>query len=59
MQIFKVPKSNVAVIRGAKAREKTVCIADLAIGNEGDEAFLRRARQRLVDASGKTTDSSH
>lgn len=49
--MFKVPKSTVAVIRGAKAREKTLCIADLAIGEDSEEGFLQRAMQRLIDAA--------
>ncbi|KAJ5512358.1 hypothetical protein N7463_001910 [Penicillium fimorum] len=55
-EIFKVPKSSVAVIRGAKSREKTVCVADLDIGDDGEEAYLQRATQRL-EAAVKTRDS--
>jgi len=46
---LKVPKSTVEVIRGAKAREKTLCITDLSIGDA--EAFLQQATQALVDAT--------
>ncbi|KAJ5360644.1 hypothetical protein N7517_009835 [Penicillium concentricum] len=55
-EIFKVPKSSVEVIRGAKSREKTVCVADLEIGDDGEEAYLQRATQRL-EAAVKTRDS--
>ncbi|KAJ5337297.1 uncharacterized protein N7506_005319 [Penicillium brevicompactum] len=47
-EIFKVPKSSVGVIRGAKSREKTLCIADLEIDSE--EAFLQRATKSPQDA---------
>jgi hypothetical protein len=47
----------VAVIRGAKAREKTLCIADLAIGDESEEIFLQRAMQKLIDAAESKIDS--
>ncbi|KAJ5176992.1 uncharacterized protein N7482_002869 [Penicillium canariense] len=50
-EVFKVPKSNVGVIRGATAREKTLCIADLAIGDDSEEEFLQRATQKLIDAA--------
>ncbi|CEJ60539.1 hypothetical protein PMG11_09110 [Penicillium brasilianum] len=50
-EVFKVPKSTVAVIRGAKAREKTLCIADLVIGDETDDVFLQRAMQKLIGAA--------
>ncbi|KAJ5165346.1 uncharacterized protein N7500_007176 [Penicillium coprophilum] len=55
-EIFKVPKSSVEVIRGAKSREKTLCVTDLQIGNDGEEAYLQRATQRL-EAAVKTRDS--
>ncbi|KAJ5134632.1 hypothetical protein N7448_000348 [Penicillium atrosanguineum] len=50
-EIFQVPKSNVEVIRGAKARAKTLCLTDLAIGNDSEEAFLQKSMQRLIDAA--------
>ncbi|KAL2010412.1 hypothetical protein VTN00DRAFT_6219 [Thermoascus crustaceus] len=46
-ELFNVPKSAVEVIRGAKARDKTLCISDLDLGGESEEAFLQKARQRL------------
>ncbi|KAJ5628666.1 hypothetical protein N7490_010894 [Penicillium lividum] len=49
--VFKVPKSTVKVIRGVKAREKTVCISDLTIDNQ--EIFLQQATQALIDATEK------
>ncbi|CDM29467.1 hypothetical protein DTO013E5_5197 [Penicillium roqueforti] len=49
-EIFNVPKSNVGIIRGAKSREKTLCVADLEIGDDGEEAYLQRATQILKDA---------
>ncbi|KAF3008378.1 hypothetical protein E8E15_001873 [Penicillium rubens] len=49
-EIFKVPKSSVEVIRGAKSREKTLCVADLAIGDDGEQAYLQRATQKLKAA---------
>lgn len=51
MQIFQVPKSTVKVIRGAKARAKTLYIAELAIGNDSEEVFLQKAMQKLIDAA--------
>jgi hypothetical protein len=39
------------VIRGAKAREKTLCITDLAIGDESEELFVQKAMQKLIDAA--------
>jgi len=51
VQIFQVPKSNVEVIRGTKARAKTLCIADLTIGNDSEEGFLQKAMQKLVDSA--------
>lgn len=50
MQLFNVPKSNVAVIRGAKARDKTLSINDLDLGGDSEEAFLEKARRRLDEA---------
>jgi uncharacterized protein YggU (UPF0235/DUF167 family) len=52
-----VPKSTVAVIRGAKAREKTLCIAELAIGDESEEEFVQKAMQKLIDAAESKLDS--
>jgi hypothetical protein len=49
-QIFKVPKSNVEVIRGGKSKDKTLSVADLELGDESEEAFLQRATQKLIDA---------
>lgn len=46
-------KSHVEVIRGLKAREKMLCIADLVIGDKSEEEFLQQATQRLIDATGK------
>lgn len=51
MQIFQVPKSTVKVIRGAKARAKTLYIAELAIGNDSEEEFLQKTMQKLIDAA--------
>ncbi|KAJ5146281.1 uncharacterized protein N7515_000845 [Penicillium bovifimosum] len=48
-EIFNVPKSSVEVIRGAKSREKTLCIADLEIGDD-EETYLQRATQLLQAA---------
>ncbi|KAJ5933760.1 hypothetical protein N7454_006089 [Penicillium verhagenii] len=48
--VFQVPKSTVEVIRGAKARQKTLCIAELSIGDD-QEAFLQQATQALVNAT--------
>lgn len=56
-QVFKVPKSTVAVIRGAKGREKTLCIADLTIGDESEDLFLQRAMQKLTDAAERTSNT--
>jgi len=56
-QVFKVPKSTVAVIRGARAREKTLCIADLTIGDESEDLFLQRAMQKLTDAAERTSNT--
>lgn len=55
-QIFKVPKSSVEVIRGVKSRAKTLCVADLEIGDAGEEAYLQRATQ-LLQAAIKTRNS--
>lgn len=49
VQVFDVPKSSVEVIRGAKTREKTLCIADLDIDNS-EEIYLQHATQKLLDA---------
>ncbi|KAA8647621.1 hypothetical protein EYZ11_003229 [Aspergillus tanneri] len=49
-QIFKVPKSNVDVIRGLKSRDKTLRISDLDIGAEGEEKFLQEAQRKLREA---------
>ncbi|KAJ6070665.1 hypothetical protein N7467_011984 [Penicillium canescens] len=49
-EIFKVPKSNVEVIRGGKSKDKTLSVADLELGDESEEAFLQRATQKLIDA---------
>ncbi|KAJ5573639.1 uncharacterized protein N7459_008066 [Penicillium hispanicum] len=56
-EVFKVPKSSVEVIRGAKAREKTLCITGLCIGNQSEEGFLQQAFQKLVDATEKRRGS--
>ncbi|KAJ5805811.1 uncharacterized protein N7503_003413 [Penicillium pulvis] len=48
-EVLKVPKSTVEVIRGAKAREKTLRITDLRIDDEA--AFLQQATQALIDAT--------
>ncbi|KAJ5665090.1 uncharacterized protein N7477_007538 [Penicillium maclennaniae] len=50
-EIFQVPKSNVEVLRGAKARAKTLCITELTIGNDSEELFLKKSMQRLIDAA--------
>ncbi|KAJ5921231.1 hypothetical protein N7466_009557 [Penicillium verhagenii] len=50
IQVFQVPKSTVEVIRGAKARQKTLCITELSIGDD-QEAFLQQATQALVNAT--------
>lgn len=55
-EIFKVPKSSVQVIRGAKSREKTLCVSDLEIGDDGEEAYLQRAIQ-ILEAAVKTRNS--
>ncbi|KAJ5958328.1 uncharacterized protein N7479_005478 [Penicillium vulpinum] len=55
-EIFKVPKSSVEVIRGVKSREKTLCVADLEIGDDGEEAYLQRATQ-ILKAAVKTRNS--
>lgn len=47
------PESNVEMIRGAKSREKTICITGLTIGHDGEDAFLQQASQKLIDASEK------
>ncbi|KAL2219876.1 YggU family protein [Thermoascus aurantiacus ATCC 26904] len=49
-ELFNVPKSNVAVIRGAKARDKTLSINDLDLGGDSEETFLEKARRRLDEA---------
>jgi hypothetical protein len=41
----------VEVIRGLKARAKTLCITDMAIGKDSEEDFLQKASQILIDAS--------
>ncbi|KAJ5908417.1 hypothetical protein N7495_001099 [Penicillium taxi] len=51
-EVLKVPKSSVEVLRGAKSREKVLCIADVDIG-DSEEAFLQQTTQRLIDASRK------
>lgn len=50
-QIFQVPKSNVEVIRGAKARAKTLCLTNLAIGTDSEEVFLQKSMQKVIDAA--------
>ncbi|KAL5043940.1 hypothetical protein BDW71DRAFT_110549 [Aspergillus fruticulosus] len=49
-KVFNVGKSDVAVIRGLKSRDKVLCISNLNIGTESEEDFLRRAGQQLQDA---------
>lgn len=44
------------MIRGAKTREKTLCIADLAIGDESEEDFVQKAMQKLIDAAESKQD---
>ncbi|KAL1851148.1 hypothetical protein Plec18167_001918 [Paecilomyces lecythidis] len=48
--IFSVSKSDVAVIRGHKSREKTLSINGLDIGGETETDFLEKAKQRLSEA---------
>lgn len=55
MQVFDVPKSSVEVILGAKTREKTLCIADLDVGNS-EETYLQRATQKILDAIEEKND---
>ncbi|KAJ6007712.1 hypothetical protein N7540_011688 [Penicillium herquei] len=50
--VFKVPKSNVEVIRGMKGRDKTLCISNLNVGND-KEAFIQRSMQSLIEATEK------
>ncbi|KAJ5317948.1 hypothetical protein N7508_002456 [Penicillium antarcticum] len=50
LAIFKVPKSNVEVTRGAKSKNKTLSVVDLELGDESEDAFLKRATQKLIDA---------
>ncbi|KAJ9257004.1 hypothetical protein DTO195F2_5683 [Paecilomyces variotii] len=48
--VFDVSKSDVAIIRGHKSREKTLSISGLDIGGETEAAFLEKAKQRLSEA---------
>ncbi|KAJ5378741.1 hypothetical protein N7509_011860 [Penicillium cosmopolitanum] len=49
-EVFQVPKSNVTVTRGAKAREKTLSITELEIKHGSEEAFMKQATQNLIDS---------
>lgn len=54
VKVLKVPKSNVGVIRGVKAREKTLSITDLNITQGSEEAFLQEATEKLIKAVKKS-----
>jgi hypothetical protein len=47
--VFNVPKSDVEVIRGAKTRDKVVCISGLDIGRDTEDAFLQKAQRLLAE----------
>ncbi|RAL10020.1 DUF167 domain-containing protein [Aspergillus homomorphus CBS 101889] len=49
-QAFKVPKSDVEVIRGLKSRDKTLSIANLDIGSQSEDEFLQQAHEKLKNA---------
>ena len=57
LKVFRVPRSNVEVVRGEKGREKMLRIRDLETGkgendNEGngEGAVLQAVRKKLEDA---------
>ncbi|PYH86535.1 DUF167-domain-containing protein [Aspergillus uvarum CBS 121591] len=49
-QAFKVPKSDVEVIRGLKSRDKTLSIANLEIGSQSEDEYIQQALERLRKA---------
>lgn len=49
-----MPKSNVMVTRGAKAREKTLSITELEIKQGSEEAFMKQATEKLIDSVRKS-----
>ncbi|PYI29451.1 DUF167-domain-containing protein [Aspergillus indologenus CBS 114.80] len=49
-QAFKVPKSDVEVIRGLKSRDKILSIANLEIGSQSEDEFIQQAHERLRKA---------
>jgi uncharacterized protein YggU (UPF0235/DUF167 family) len=53
-KVFQVPKSNVMVTRGAKAREKTLSITELEIKQGSEEAFMKQATEKLIDSVRKS-----
>ena len=53
LKVFRVPRSNVEVVRGEKVREKTLRIRDLEIEkgeSEGEGAVLQAVKKKLEDA---------
>ena len=53
LKVFRVPRSNVEVVRGEKGREKTLRIRDLEIEkgeSEGEGAVLQAVKKKLEDA---------
>ncbi|KAJ5586352.1 hypothetical protein N7450_006139 [Penicillium hetheringtonii] len=53
-EVLKVPKSNVGVIRGLKAREKVLAITDLNLTQGSEEVFLQEATEKLMKAVKKS-----
>lgn len=49
-----MPKSNVGVIRGLKAREKVLAITDLNLTQGSEEVFLQEATEKLMKAVKKS-----
>ncbi|PYH42023.1 DUF167 domain-containing protein [Aspergillus saccharolyticus JOP 1030-1] len=49
-QAFKVPKSDVEVIRGLKSRDKILRIISLDIGSQSEDEFIQQAHEKLKKA---------
>lgn len=57
LKVFRVPRSNIEVVRGEKGREKMLRIRDMEIGKgendnegKGEGAVLQALRKKLEDA---------
>ena len=50
LQVFNVPRSNVQLVRGGKAREKTLCVTEIQLVDQDEDGFLQQAMKKLVDA---------